>query len=253
MSIQKIQFTGAQNNQLAAALETPNTPTNTYALFAHCFTCTKDIFSARNITKRLVENGYAVMRFDFTGLGESEGDFENTNFSSNVADLVAAANYLRDNYQAPKMLIGHSLGGAAILASAKDIPEAKVVATIGAPADPEHVSHLFLSSEQEINEKGIAEVRIAGRPFSIKKQFLDDIRSNQLEDSIANLKKSLLVFHSAIDNVVGIDNARKIYQTAKHPKSFISLDQADHLLSKKEDAIYVSEVLTAWCRRYVDS
>jgi len=248
----KITFSGTGGDQLAARLDRPDGEPAAYALFAHCFTCNKDIFAASRIAAGLVEHGVAVLRFDFTGLGASEGEFANTNFSSNVGDLVAAADHLRDEYEAPKIIIGHSLGGAAVLAAAGKIPEALAVCTIGAPADPAHVAHNFQDSVEEIEAKGEAEVLLVGRPFTIQKQFLDDIAGQKLEQAIATMKKALLVFHSPIDATVGIENAAQIYGAAKHPKSFVSLDDADHLLSRKADAAYVADVISAWATRYVD-
>lgn len=250
---QKITFAGADGDPLAARLDLPDGKPQAYALWAHCFSCTKDIFAASRVAEGLTAHGIAVLRFDFTGLGASEGDFANTNFSSNVGDLVAAADHLRDNFEAPKMLIGHSLGGAAVLAGAGRVPEAEAVCTIGAPADPAHVAHLFQESRAEIEEKGEAEVLLVGRPFRIKKQFLEDIESQKLEQDIASMKKALLVFHSPVDAIVGVDNAANIFQAAKHPKSFVSLDDADHLLSRKEDAAYVADVIAAWAARYICS
>ncbi|MEQ8195768.1 MAG: bifunctional alpha/beta hydrolase/OsmC family protein, partial [Rhodospirillales bacterium] len=199
------------------------------------------------------EHGIAVLRFDFTGLGASEGEFANTNFSSNVGDLIAAADYLRAEHEAPAILIGHSLGGAAVLAAAGKIPEAKAVCTIGAPSDPAHVAEHFQEARAEIEEKGEAEVLLVGRPFRIKKQFLDDIADRKLHDAIADLRKALLIFHAPLDKTVGIDNAANIFQAAKHPKSFVSLDDADHILSKKADAAYVASVIAAWAERYIDA
>lgn len=251
MPKQKVFFNSAQGDALAAVLETPNGAPRATVLFAHCFTCTKDIFSARYLTEGLVANGCAVLRFDFTGLGESEGEFANTNFSSNVADLLAAAAYLREHHQPPALLVGHSLGGAAVLAAAGDIPEARAVATIGAPAEPAHVAHLFTDAHADIEQHGSAEVLLAGRPFRIKKQFLDDIQATRLHRRIATMDKALLIFHSVADATVSVDNARKIYEAAQHPKTFVSLDGADHLLSDKRDAVYVSNILAAWARRYL--
>ena len=248
----KVMFTSATGEQLSGRMDLPTVAPKAYALWAHCFSCTKDIFAASRVASGLTEQGIAVLRFDFTGLGASEGDFANTNFSSNVDDLVAAANFLRENYQAPKMLIGHSLGGSAILAAATQVPEAEAVRTIGAPADPAHVAHSFQNSRAEIEETGEAEVLLAGRPFRIKKQFLEDIEGQKLERHIAKMKKALLVFHSPMDNVVGVENAATIFQAAKHPKSFVSLDTADHLLSKKEDAAYVANIIAAWAARYIN-
>ncbi|MGI9298534.1 MAG: bifunctional alpha/beta hydrolase/OsmC family protein [Gammaproteobacteria bacterium] len=251
MTARKVSFDGSQG-RLAAVLETPDDGApRGYALFAHCFTCTKDIFSARYLTSGLAARGFAVLRFDFTGLGASEGEFENTNFSSNVRDLQCAAEFLRDEYEAPALLVGHSLGGAAVLAAAGDIPGARAVATVGAPAEPAHVRHLFTGAQAEIEEKGEAEVLLAGRPFRIKKQFLDDIEGVRLGARIAAMDKALLVMHSVADTTVEIENARKIFAAAKHPKSFVSLDRADHLLSDKRDAIYAAGVLSAWAERYL--
>ena len=222
-----------------------------YALFAHCFTCTKDIFAARYVTKGLAERGIAVLRFDFTGIGASEGEFANTNFSSNVEDLKKAAAYLAAEHEPPQLLVGHSLGGAAVLAAAGEIESVKAVVTIGAPAEPAHVSHLFTGSKEIIETEGEAEVLLAGRPFKIKKQFLEDIEANKLADKISSLGKALLIFHSEVDATVGIDNARQIFLAAQHPKSFVSLDRADHLLSDRRDALYVADVLASWVSRYV--
>lgn len=248
---EKITFTGTQGAALAARLDLPSGKPAAYALFAHCFTCTKDIFAASRIAEGLTNHGIAVLRFDFTGLGASEGEFANTNFSSNVGDLVAATEHLRRTLEAPKILIGHSLGGAAVLAAAGRVPEARAVCTIGAPADPAHVAHHFQEARAEIEAKGEAEVLLVGRPFRIKKQFLDDIASQKLEGAIGSLRKALLIFHSPIDKIVGIDNAGCIFQAAKHPKSFVSLDDADHLLSRKADAGYVADVIAAWAARYI--
>ncbi len=251
MKTEKITFPGHSGEILAARLDAPDTPPRAYALFAHCFTCTKDIFAASQIARSLAESGVAVLRFDFTGLGHSEGEFANTNFSSNVGDLIAAADHLRDNYAAPALLIGHSLGGAAVLAAAGEIPECKAVATIGAPADPGHVAHLFGDTTATIETEGEAEVSIGGRPFRVQKQFLEDIREQTLEDRIAKLRKALLVMHSPIDKIVEVSNAAAIFTAAKHPKSFVSLDTADHLMSQREDAIYAATALAGWASRYL--
>ncbi|MGI9371724.1 MAG: bifunctional alpha/beta hydrolase/OsmC family protein [Hyphomicrobiales bacterium] len=250
--IGKITFPGATGEQLAARLDMPDGPVRAYALFAHCFTCSKDIFAASRIAGNLAEAGIAVLRFDFTGLGASEGEFANTNFSSNVEDLVHAATYMREHFEAPSLLIGHSLGGAAVLSAAGEIPEVKAVATIGAPASTEHVIHNFEAAIHEIEEKGAATVKLAGRDFTIKKQFLDDVRSTTLSEKVSKLKRALLVFHAPLDQTVGIENAGLIFDAAKHPKSFISLDNADHLLSRRADAVYVATVLSAWATRYID-
>jgi len=248
---EKITFTGALGDTLAARLDLPDGDVRAYALFAHCFTCTKDIFAASRIAEGLTAHGIAVLRFDFTGLGASEGEFANTNFTSNVGDLVAAADYMREHFAAPKILIGHSLGGAAVLAAAARIDAAEAVCTIGAPADPGHVANNFGEDIKKIDAEGEAEVTLVGRPFRIKKQFLDDIRAQKLSDIVAHLNKALLIFHSPVDNVVGIDNAQEIYVAAKHPKSFVSLDDADHLLSRRADAVYCANVIAAWAERYI--
>lgn len=249
---EKITFTGADGeSQLAARLDHPQGEAVAWALFAHCFTCGKDVFAASRVAEGLNARGIGVLRFDFTGLGASEGEFANTDFSSNVGDLLAAAAWMRDQGKAAKLLIGHSLGGAAILAAAGDIPEAVAVATIAAPADPAHVRHLLKDAEDVIEREGEAEVELAGRSFRIRKQFLADIEEHRLEERIANLKKALLIFHGPLDPTVSIDNATRIFVAAKHPKSFISLDDADHLLSRRRDAAYVANVIAAWAGRYV--
>ncbi len=253
MSVQAnlIHFPGAFGTPLAARLDLPAQTPRAYALFAHCFTCSKDTLAATRISAALVEHGFGVLRFDFTGLGGSAGDFANTNFSSNVADLVAAASWLRTHHQAPRILIGHSLGGAAVLAAAGDIAEAAAVATIGAPFDPGHVQHLLGDAAPVIQSNGEAEVTLAGRKFRIQKQFLDDLARQNNNERIGQLRKALLVFHSPRDTYVDIENAARIYAAAKHPKSFVSLDTADHLLTAKADAAYVAAVLAAWAGRYV--
>jgi len=250
-SSHKLTFPGSQGVELAARLDLPAGEPRACALFAHCFTCSKDIFAAARIASELTDRGFAVFRFDFTGLGASDGEFANTNFSSNMADLLHAADFMRQMHEAPTVLIGHSLGGAAVLGIAGEIPEVKAVATIGAPSDAEHVVKNFGAHIDTIERDGYAEVALAGRHFTIKKQFLDDVKGHTLTDRIADMKKALLVFHSPVDNVVGIENAGAIFAAAKHPKSFISLDDADHLLSRREDAAYVAEVLSGWASRYL--
>jgi putative redox protein len=247
----KVEFTGSQQDRLAAAIEMPAGPVRAYALFAHCFTCSKDILAARTISRALAGKGIAVLRFDFTGLGSSEGDFADTSFSSNVDDLVAAAAYLREIHAAPQLLIGHSLGGAAVLAAANRLPEVKAVATINAPSDVGHVVENFAADLKTIDELGEAKVKLAGREFVIKKQFVDDARAAKLSDEIGRMKKALLIFHAPRDQVVSIDHAGAIFTAAKHPKSFVSLDEADHLLSDARDADYVADVLAAWAGRYL--
>ncbi|MHA1529401.1 MAG: bifunctional alpha/beta hydrolase/OsmC family protein [Alphaproteobacteria bacterium] len=251
MPSEKLEFTGHGGDALAARFDTPDGPFKAVALFAHCFTCSKDIPAARRIAARLAGLGIAVLRFDFTGLGHSQGEFANTHFSSNVGDLVAAARHLEDLGQAPALLIGHSLGGAAVLAAAADIPSAKAVVTIGAPADPAHVIHNFGARIDEIREAGEAQVSLAGRPFTIRRAFLDDISAARLTPAIAGLKRALLVLHGPRDQTVGIENAGEIFAAARHPKSFVTLDDADHLLSRAEDAEYAAEVIATWARRYL--
>nr|WP_218625647.1 bifunctional alpha/beta hydrolase/OsmC family protein [Bradyrhizobium sp. dw_411] len=248
---ERFQFTGSEGHQLAAALDLPEREPIAYALLAHCFTCGKDVLAARRIAVTLAAKGIAVLRFDFTGLGSSEGDFANSTFSSNVADLVRAADHLRETRQAPAILIGHSLGGAAILAAASQIPDAKAVVTIAAPSDPAHVTGLFADRIEDIRKKGESEVSLAGRPFRIKREFLDDIAEHGLMEHVARLHKALLVMHAPTDDTVGIDNATRIFVTAKHPKSFVSLAGADHLLTNKNDAAYVADVIAAWATRYL--
>jgi uncharacterized OsmC-like protein/alpha-beta hydrolase superfamily lysophospholipase len=252
MPTERFTFPNAQGERLAALLDRPAGEPSAYALFAHCFTCGKDILAAKRIAEGLTSCGVAVLRFDFTGLGASEGEFTNTTFSSNVADLVRAADELRRTRRAPAILIGHSLGGAAVLAAAGDVPEARAVVTIAAPCDPAHVAGLFAGRVGDIRAQGEVEVTLAGRLFRIRREFLDDIAEQRLTERIANLRKALLVFHSPTDDIVGIENAGHIFGAARHPKSFVSLVGADHLLSKKGDAVYVANVIAAWAERYLD-
>lgn len=253
MPTERFQFPGSGGHQLAAALDLPDAQPLAYALFAHCFTCSKDNLAARRISAALAARGIAVLRFDFTGLGASEGEFENATFSSNVADLVLAADHLRAAHRAPSLLIGHSLGGAAVLAAASQIPEAKAIATIAAPSDPSHVTGLFAGQVETIRTEGRVDVSLAGRPFTIKREFLDDIAEHNLMAEVAKLHKALLILHAPTDDTVGIDNATKIFLAAKHPKSFVSLDHADHLLSDRRDATYAASVIAAWAQRYIDA
>jgi uncharacterized OsmC-like protein/fermentation-respiration switch protein FrsA (DUF1100 family) len=248
---ERFQFTGSEGQQLAAALDTPEGGIRAYALFAHCFTCGKDVLAASRIAVALAAKGIAVLRFDFTGLGSSEGDFANSTFSSNVADLVRAADHLRETRGPPSILIGHSLGGAAVLAAAGQIPDAKAVVTIAAPSDPAHVTNFFRDRLEDIRQQGKVEVSLAGRPFSIKREFLDDIAEHSLTSHIAKLHRALLIMHSPTDDTVSIDNATKIFVTAKHPKSFVSLSGADHLLTDRGDAAYVADMIAAWAGRYL--
>jgi uncharacterized OsmC-like protein/alpha-beta hydrolase superfamily lysophospholipase len=252
MPADRFDFPNPQGQTLAALLDRPDGPTRAVALFAHCFTCGKDNKAARFIAEGLKLRGIAVLRFDFTGLGASEGEFANTTFSSNVDDLVAAADHLRKNVGAPAILIGHSLGGAAVLAAAHRVPDAHAVVTIAAPFDPAHVKGLLRDHIDEIKEKGEVEVTLVGRPFRIRRQLLDDVAEQNLSAQIASLHKALLVFHSPTDDTVGIDNASKIFLAAKHPKSFISLSGADHLLRLPRDARYVAHVIAAWAERYLE-
>jgi uncharacterized OsmC-like protein/fermentation-respiration switch protein FrsA (DUF1100 family) len=250
---ERFQFQGEGGVQLAASLDLPDGEPKAYALFAHCFTCGKDVLAARRIAAALADKGIGALRFDFTGLGSSEGDFANSTFSSNVADLVRAANLLRETRKAPAILIGHSLGGAAILAAAALIAEAKAVVTIAAPSDPSHVTGLFKEHVETIKKDGKADVSLAGRPFTIKSEFIDDVREHSLMDHITHLHKALLVMHSPTDDTVGIDNATRIFVAAKHPKSFVSLADADHLLSQRRDSAYVADVIAAWVSRYIET
>lgn len=250
--MQKLEFKNDQGELLSGRIDLPEDKNvKAYAIFAHCFTCNKNLSAVRNIARALNDNGIAVLRFDFTGLGDSEGDFSNTNFSSNVQDLIAAAEALEKEYDAPKLIIGHSLGGAAVIFASQKIPSIQAVATIGAPASPDHVSHLFHDHLSEIKENNEADVNIGGRPFTVKKQFLEDISSKNMSETLKTLNEALLIFHSPQDNTVGIENASEMYSHAMHPKSFISLDGADHLLSNSDDSIYVGEVISSWSKRYL--
>jgi putative redox protein len=250
--IQKVAFKNKDGGLLSARLELPTgqRPVS-YAVFAHCFTCNKNLSAIRNISRSLIQKGIAVLRFDFTGLGDSEGDFADTNFSSNVQDLVAAADFLTENYNAPSLLIGHSLGGAAVIFAAEEIASIEAIVTIGAPAAPEHVSHLFSNSKAAIIANDEAEVFIGGRPFTIKKQFLEDLEKKNLPELLKILRKPILILHSPQDRTVGIENASKLYTAAHHPKSFISLDGADHLLREKQDSLYAGDVIASWASRYL--
>jgi uncharacterized OsmC-like protein/alpha-beta hydrolase superfamily lysophospholipase len=253
MPTERFDFPNSRGEQLAARLDLPVEEPAAYALFAHCFTCGKDVLAAKRIADRLTEIGIAVLRFDFTGLGMSQGEFANTNFSSNVSDLIAAANHLRAMRRAPALLIGHSLGGAAVLAAAEEIPEARAVVTIAAPADPGHVTGLFKERLDDIRTQGEVEVTLAGRLFRVKREFLEDVAEQRLLDRIAHLRKPLLIFHSPTDQIVGIENAGEIFGAARHPKSFVSLADADHLLSRRSDGVYVANVIAAWAERYLEA
>jgi len=248
---EKVMFKGGSGADLAARLDLPDGPPRAFALFAHCFTCTKDLKAVTRLAGGLTRHGIAVLRFDFTGLGSSEGEFANTNFTSNLDDLVAAADWLRTHHDAPQILIGHSLGGTAVLAAAHRITEALAVATIGAPFDLGHVTGHFGDALEDIQMSGSAEVNVGGRPFVIEKHFLDDISTHNMEHAIADLRRALLVFHAPRDEIVGIDNAEQIFMAAKHPKSFVSMDDADHLMHNPDDALYVSGVIAAWAESYI--
>lgn len=253
MNTENVTFQNKSGEQLSGKLELPpDRHPHNFAIFAHCFTCSKNLLAVKNISRALTKKGFGVLRFDFTGLGESEGDFKDTNFSGNVEDLIAAAAYVAENYKKPSLLVGHSLGGAAALFAAAEIESIQAVATIGAPADPEHVNHLFKSSLEKIEKEGKAVVTLAGREFTIKKQFVDDLKNKSLAEVVKNMRKSLLVMHSPQDNTVGISNAKLIYEAAFHPKSFISLDGADHLLQNKKDSLYAGEVIASWAQRYIE-
>lgn len=252
MKTERLEFTGHDGSILAARLDLPTGKPAAYALFAHCFTCSKDIQAAKRIAQRLASLGIAVLRFDFTGLGHSQGEFANTGFSSNMQDLLQAVSFLRENYSAPQLLIGHSLGGAATLAIAGQVPEAKAVVTIAAPADPKHVLHNFGNQVDDICRDGEANVSLAGRSFTIKKQFIEDVSAVSLAQAVTGLRKALLVMHAPLDETVGLANAAQLFQMAKHPKSFVTLDSADHLLSRFEDANYAAEVISTWAQRYID-
>ena len=252
MNFQKVTFTNREGEELVGRLELPidQRPHN-FVVFAHCFTCTKNLIAIRNIARELVREGFGVLRFDFTGLGESEGEFENTNFSGNVDDLVDAANYLKEEYTAPTLIIGHSLGGSAAIFAAEQIPSVKAVAVISSPSNPEHVKNLVKDDIETIRKNGKARVNIGGRDFTLKKQFLDDIKNHPLTEVVANFRKSLLILHSPQDRIVGIENAKKLFVAAWHPKSYISLDGMDHMLSGQENSHYVGKVITGWAMRYV--
>ncbi|MBO9435448.1 OsmC family protein [Ruegeria sp. R13_0] len=252
MPTERITFAGHDGGRLAARLDLPEGPVLATALFAHCFTCSKDIPAARRISARLAAMGIAVLRFDFTGLGHSEGEFANTTFTSNVEDLIAAAHYLVGRDMPPALLIGHSLGGAAVLRARAGIPSVKAVVTLGAPADPGHVSHHFEQALPEIEQEGSAEVSLGGRPFRIGKAFVDDISEAALTPSVADLKAALLILHAPRDETVSIDNASTLFMAAKHPKSFVTLDDADHLITRAKDAEYAADVISAWVSRYIE-
>ncbi len=250
---QRVDFDGSHGSKLSARLDIPAGAIKAYAIFAHCFTCSKDLHATKRISAELARQGIAVLRFDFTGLGNSKGDFASTNFSSNREDLIVAANYLRENFEAPSLLIGHSLGGAAVLSIASEIPEVKAIATVGAPSEAKHVVHNFGVKIDEIQNAGEATVSLGGRDFSIRKQFLDDLEANDVLEKVAKLKKPLLVLHSPVDQTVGVEIATQIFVAANHPKSFVSLDNADHLVTNNQDADFVASIISAWAIRYISN
>ncbi|NMM48221.1 bifunctional alpha/beta hydrolase/OsmC family protein [Marinigracilibium pacificum] len=253
MKSQYVTFENADGNVLAARFTRPvGSATYHTAIFAHCFTCNKNFKAVKQIAEAMTHSGFGVLQIDFTGLGSSKGNFEDTDFSTNIQDLVAGADYLRENFEAPSVLIGHSLGGAAVIYAADKIPEVKAVATIGSPSDPEHVSHLFENNIDEIMKQGYAKVNIGGRPFNIRKEFIQDLQDKRLDSILKKQKnKAFLFLHSPQDEIVGIDHARKLYEAAHHPKSFMSLDGADHLLTNNEDSQYVGNVIGTWVKRYL--
>ena len=251
MRTERFTFPGHAGDELAARLDLPSGPHLATAVFAHCFTCSKDIMATRRISARLTTMGYAVLRFDFTGLGHSDGEFENTNFTSNVNDIYAAVTSLTTQDMTPTLLIGHSLGGAAVLKATANLPDIKAVVTIGAPADPAHIVHNSGTSLDENKKNGKAAVSLAGRTFTISHDFVQDVSATKLNDSLMNLQAALLVLHSPKDQTVEIKNASQIFLAAKHPKSFISLDTADHLISDPADAEYTADVISAWARKYL--
>ncbi len=251
MQNRHVSFENQSGQALSAILDLPPSEPVGYALFAHCFTCSKNLKAASNIARALNDAGIAVLRFDFTGLGQSEGEFADTNFSSNVADLLAAVGYLSREHEAPAILVGHSLGGTAVLQAAAQVESAVAVATIGSPSEPLHVAKMFLGAKDALRDDGQAMVDLGGRPFLMKQQFLDDLEQHDLKSSIGSLRKALLIMHAPLDNVVEIDNASALFGAAKHPKSFVSLDSADHLLSRETDSSYAGHVLASWASRYL--
>ncbi|MEJ2723829.1 MAG: alpha/beta fold hydrolase [Deltaproteobacteria bacterium] len=252
MGFKKLEFPSHEGQLLSARLELPtDEEPQAYAIFAHCFTCSKNLKAVVHTSRALTLSGIAVLRFDFTGLGESEGEFARTTFTTNVTDIAAASDYLKDNFKAPKLLIGHSLGGAAVIQTARHIPSCRAVATIGAPADPSDLSHILMSSKEEIRSSGEVEVNIAGRSFRVNQKFLEELESVKMKDAIQHLDQALLIVHSTEDRVVPIRNGEKIFAAARHPKAFISLDKADHLLTERQDAHYAGNLLAAWAGRYL--
>ncbi len=253
MRFKKVSFKNSAGLELSGRLDFPliGKP-KAYVLFAHCFTCSKNLKSVEHISQAFTQQGMAILRFDFTGLGQSKGDFADTNFSSNLSDLKDAYNFLSEHYEAPQIMVGHSLGGAAVLHVSGELENVRAVATIGAPSTPDHVSHLLESGRADLEAKGVADVNIGGRTFKMKKQFLDDLEAKKGSNAIKNLNRALLVIHSPQDTIVGINNAQEIYLEAMHPKSFVSLDGGDHLMTKEGDAKYVGSIIASWALRYID-
>jgi len=252
MNFKSIKFSNAAGQALSARMDFPDDGKyHSVIIFAHCFTCSKNVNSAAYLSRFLIQKGFAVFRFDFTGLGESQGDFAETNFATNVEDLLAASQYVAKNYDPPKIMIGHSLGGAAVIKAAARVDSVKALVTIGAPSDPRHVFNHLRQAFPMIQSKGEAMVDLAGRSFRIKKQFIEDLEKSDLKSALENLKKAILILHSPMDNTVGIEHAGALFQTARHPKSFVSLDQADHLLSRKDDAEYAAGIIAAWVQKYL--
>ncbi|KPJ85993.1 MAG: osmotically inducible protein OsmC [Spirochaetes bacterium DG_61] len=253
MKSEKITFRNRTGANLGARVDLPDLGNpDHFALFAHCFTCTKNIKTIGHINRALTNQGIAVLRFDFTGLGESEGDFTETNFTTNVQDLISAAEFLEKEYSAPRLIMGHSLGGAAVLQAASSIPSSVAVVTIATPSDPGHLKRLLRVHPDKIEQDGFAEISIAGRSFKVKKQFFEDLEGSRMEERVQHLNRALLILHSPADRVVGIENAARIFQAARHPKSFVSLDDADHLLLDEADGLYVGGLISAWARRYLE-
>lgn len=251
MSTQTVSFVNSRGRRLSARLELPAGTVQAYAVFAHCFICSKDSVAAVRISRALAERGIGVLRFDFTGVGESEGDFSESHFSANVEDVVSAAQWLRDQAQAPCLLIGHSLGGAAVLIAATQIPEVRAVTTIAAPSDPAHVTHLFAGCIDQIRDQGEAEVSLGIGRFRVTRRFLEDVEAFKLDKALRDSGRALLIMHAPGDTVVEISHARSLFEQARHPKSFVSLDDADHLLTRRSDAQYTAHVISAWVSRYL--
>ena len=252
-TIRKLTFNNRNNTPLSARFDVPvDGHINATAIFAHCFTCSKNLRAVRQVVTGLNRQGIAVLSFDFTGIGQSHGAFAETNFTSNIEDLIDAANYVEEHYRAPQLLVGHSLGGAAVIAASAHLESVKAVATIGAPSTPSHLTHLFEDIEEDIEHKGYGKVVLGGQSFEITEQFVRDLNQNDIKETLGRFKRALLVMHAPLDEVVSVNNATEIFLAAKHPKSFVSLDKADHLLSEEEDAIYAGEVIGQWASKYID-